>query len=623
MDDVNALIAGGSTTPARPIEDTFARLQQIRDQRQTMQQQHALGAQQLQSGALDIQDRQRQMAQTQAVNQAYSNALKLNADGTPDIDTGALTNALATGGHGSAIPGILKGINEYKASSAALSKTQGEVNVLEQDAGGSLGAAVKSANNDPNLFLTLGQHAVAAKHVDAATIGPLLQQVQAAQQQDPSGNAARTLVGQITDHLVAQSPAQQKLANERMTAEGARDRGTAALGELGLRKDEEPNQHALAAATLAQKQRENAGNQVAMALEAEKTQPGTYARVFGGLSPEMQATFANAKTPADARRLAMTPDQVVTTDQAAKSEADAERDRKVTQGQGQQRINQEGQRIAIDVASKDPFGALGINKNPIAGAPAGATGAQYLATLPAGMQTRVQAIAEGRETLTAREKGSPQGQALQTAVETYEPGWSEQRAQLRKAFTVGPDGRNIGNLNTATVHLDQLHEVAKAMNNGTFTPGNAAWNFVAQKLGSAAPTNRAFVMNALAGEAASALKGNATDPEIAHVLSTLQSDQSPQQLEGVTVEGLKTLGAKLNTYDERYHAQSSANDQWSPVLPQAKAVFARYGVNPITRTSQAAAPPTGSFPVTDPRGVVHTFPTQAAADSFKQAAGIR
>jgi hypothetical protein len=589
---IEDLIAQGIRPPQ--VEDpttTYGKLLAIQNQRQQQQ----LGAQQLQSGSLELQDKQRQMAQTQAVNNAYRSALTIKPDGTPDIDTGQLSNALATGGHGSAIPGIIKGINDYKKSSADLSEAQGKVAVLEQDAGGSLAATVKAGNNDPNLFLTLAQHAVDSKHVDAATVAPLIQQVQTAQQQDPTGNAARALVGQISDRLLAGSPAQQKLANERMTAQGSLERGDAAKGELGLRQDAAPTANALAAETLAKTQRENAGNQIAMALEAEPTQPGTYQRVFRGLSPAMQATFANAKTPADARRLAMTPDQVVTTDQAAQREADAEKDRKVTQGFERQKIGIAQGTQEIERAKADPFGALGLNQHPIAGGPQGAnmSGAPYLATLPPPMQTRVQAIAEGRETLSAREKGSPQGQTLQTAVEQYDPGWSEQRAQLRKAFTTGPDGRNIGNLNTAPVHLAALAEAGKAMQNGSFVPGNQLYNTISTMFGGTAPTDFNGMKTVVAGEMAAAMKGNATDPEIASFNKSVQDASSPGQLAGVIGNAfLPALAAKLNTYDERYHQQSSPTDQWSPVLPSARAVFQRYGINPLTRTAPnpAAAP---------------------------------
>jgi len=207
----------------------------------------------------------------------------------------------------------------------------------------------------------------------------------------------------------------------------------------------------------------------------------------------------------------------------------------------------------------------------------------------------VKAVAEGRQ-------DPPKGMALKSPywakvmqqVYQYDPDWSEQRAQIRKAFTTGPDGRNIGALNTATAHLDQLVEASKALNNGTWQPGNKVYNYFAGQFGSAKITNREFVMNALAGETASALKGNATDPEIAHVMKTLSADFSPDQAEGIGETGLHVLGAKLNTYHERYQQQIPGDKVWSPVLPTAQKVFNKYGISvgDADAGGSAAAAPT-------------------------------
>jgi hypothetical protein len=71
---------------------------------------------------------------------------------------------------------------------------------------------------------------------------------------------------------------------------------------------------------------------------------------------------------------------------------------------------------------------------------------------------------------------------------------------------------------------------------------------------------------------------------------------SPEQIIAYANAQLHTLGAKLNTYDERYHAQSTPGDAWTPVLPSAGGVFQRYGIQSIARLgggvqAGAAAPP--------------------------------
>jgi hypothetical protein len=56
------------------------------------------------------------------------------------------------------------------------------------------------------------------------------------------------------------------------------------------------------------------------------------------------------------------------------------------------------------------------------------------------------------------------------------------------------------------------------------------------------------------------------------------------------------------------------------LAPEAKEVLTRLGNVDV---SKAGTSTTGQITVTDPRGTVHTFSNQAAADSFKKAAGIQ
>jgi hypothetical protein len=283
-----------------------------------------------------------------------------------------------------------------------------------------------------------------------------------------------------------------------------------------------------------------------------------------------------------------------------------------------QRVGLEARRVANDERVLNQFGSTAQ------GGPA-LTGDAYLKTLPPPVAAQVKAIAEGRQTSLPRGK---ELMPLMNAVNQYDPTYTAQRAKIRGAFMTGPDGRNIGALNTAVVHLDQMHEAAKAMKNGNWQPGNALYNYIAEKFGAEAPTNYAFVMNALSGEAATALKGNATDPEIAHMISTFKPNMGPDQAEGVALAGLHVFAAKFNTYDERYHALMP-DDPWSPVLPSAKKVFDRYKINPLDRTSSGGghaaggAAAGGGVVVVDPNGGKHTFPNQAAADKFKSLAGIK
>jgi hypothetical protein len=243
------------------------------------------------------------------------------------------------------------------------------------------------------------------------------------------------------------------------------------------------------------------------------------------------------------------------------------------------------------------------------GAPApNLTGEDYLGTLPPATSAQVKAIAEGRDNMPPASSRSLSAIALRNAVYKYDPTFNEQRAQIRKAFTTGPDGTNIGNLNTGAVHAEQFLDAATALKNSNFQPGNAAYNALRTMFGSSTPTNLEAIKNVWAGEMANALKGNATDPEIASIKAGIDKAGSPDQFAGVVQEDLKALGSKLQTYHQRAQAQGVGN--WSPVLPSALRVFQKHGLDPT------AAPGGGSG-----GGLPQGGGKAATADVIKQYLG--
>ncbi len=205
------------------------------------------------------------------------------------------------------------------------------------------------------------------------------------------------------------------------------------------------------------------------------------------------------------------------------------------------------------------------------------TGDDFLKTLPSGTAAQIRAIAEGKDEMPSASSRSQAAQSIRDAVFQYDPTFSKQRAQVRKAFTTGPDAKNIGALNTAIVHLGRLGDAAEALNNGTFTPANEVFNYIKDKFGSEATTNFSLLKDAVAGEVAGALKGNATDIEIEKIGKSIRAANSPAQMKGVVQEGLSVLKDKANTYDERFHREN-ADDPWSPILPAAKDILNRNGI---------------------------------------------
>lgn len=587
MSDVNDLIAQGIRPPQ--VEDpltAYGKLQQIQANRQ-----------QQQMGALEIQEKQRALAQSQAVNDAYRGALTVNPDGTPNIDAGKLSSALSAGGHGSAIPTILKGIQDYKKSSADLSEAQGKVAVLEKDAGGSLAAAVQAANNDPNTFLLMTQHAVEAKHVDAATVGPMQQQVQTAMAQDPSGNAARAMVKQITDQLLAGSPEQQKNISARISAQGTLNSGNARITEAGIAADKAPGLEAATAAETAAKtaelektQTQNAANQLAMAAEAEKTQPGTLDRVRFGLAqsnPPLAAKFQNAVTPADFRRIGMSPAEATTADQAAANAAQTARHNRVDEGQGAGRLAVEQGRLAMEQQQ------LGVSQG---GQPSAAAQMAYDGRMDPG-------------TLRAMIRKNPglinQINAINPNGPKFDEAMIDKRYNTLKEFTDSSNAKAGGQviaLNTLVHHADLYLQTADALNNGTFVPGNQVYNAVASAFGSAPPTSANLVARFFASETGKVATGGVpAEGEVNGILKNLNSSNSPDQIKAAGQTLLQIAAGRAVPLMEKAH-DANLDGVVNVMGKDAKQILANRGFDPNTMQSRAVQPPPG-------RGAAPPFPS--------------
>jgi hypothetical protein len=216
-----------------------------------------------------------------------------------------------------------------------------------------------------------------------------------------------------------------------------------------------------------------------------------------------------------------------------------------------------------------------------------ATGEEFLKTLDPGIQKVVVGTVSGALALPPANSRAPGAQELRRAVLQYDPNFNEQRAQIRKAFTTGKEGQNIGAINTAVVHLGRLADTADALKNGSFTPGNEMYQYFKDKFGSATTTNFGLLKDAVAGEMAAALKGTATDIEIANMKQSIRASNSPEQMQGVVKEGMGILSDKAKTYDDRYHRDNPDDTSWSPILPTARESLTRFGV-PYTGSARGA-----------------------------------
>ena len=197
---------GGYAPPSaaaqvRPPEDPLSQVGKI------VQLKSMLLGQQAQQ--VETQQRMQALTQTQAMNDAFKNAL------TPDPATPGkmvfnrdqITQNLAQNGQGSLIPGVTQKFNELDKTAADLQDAKDKHASAQQDYFGSLAAEIKGANYNPQVVGTALAHAAANGY------GPQAIQIQQQIAQNPDA------LKQWVDQAIAGSPKQQELANQALASQ--------------------------------------------------------------------------------------------------------------------------------------------------------------------------------------------------------------------------------------------------------------------------------------------------------------------------------------------------------------------------------------------------------------------
>jgi hypothetical protein len=452
------------------IKDPLQAAGQVLQMKNLMQQQ--------QLGGLELQQKQLELDRTKSINDAYRSSLIPGADGTVDVDAGKLSQALATAGHGSAIPSILEGITKMQKSRADLTETLGKVAAAQQDFAGSIGSAVQAAKNDPNLFLVLADHAAKTKSVDAQLVNSFTGPVRQALEQDPTGETARPIVAQIAAHLVASSPGQQKLITEGKTADARMM--TAKTGEQRLTA-EMPGIKS---------------NNLIKGLEATaQTVPNNQAdwdTWRGSLDPGIAAKVSPMFSPAEAdrvRSMAISPYQAKELEGQAAGRTETGRHNKVEEGQGAARVGIARQEQVLRQKNFDAtYGALvGPDGKPLEPEAAKAVAM----TDPLAV-----AIANYQKAPPPAGSRGP-GASIMRKVLTINPDFDEktwqQQRDLTKEFTTGGVSKQLDKMNTALGHLGVLDQAAEALNNSNLP----LLNSLANKIGAATGSDKATVFKTI------------------------------------------------------------------------------------------------------------------------------
>lgn len=220
----------------RPVESDplkyatqYANLAALAQMRQYRQQEMANQQQEMLLRQTEVQQKQDQIAQLHAINQAYTGAFKPDQNGVPQLDRGALTDALTKSGHGNAIPGILEAWEKYDQTHAELQTKHAELAKQQTDHAGTIGQLLKTSNYDPHLALTLIQDGAHKGTIDDTQGQQMVNEITSRLAQDPTGESARAWLQPITEQMIQNSPTQQalaKTAQELKTSQAAEKEAT-------------------------------------------------------------------------------------------------------------------------------------------------------------------------------------------------------------------------------------------------------------------------------------------------------------------------------------------------------------------------------------------------------------
>ena len=188
--------------PDNPV-DTYARVLQIKQMQQEAPLRQQAMQQQVALGQADLQQKQYALGAQQALSRSYQNAIKPDSSGIPQIDSNELSKSLANSGYGAEIPGVLEGINKFNKSMVDLQDSQNKLKTQSLDLIGGAASAIQASKYNPQLAHTI---------LDAFPDSPQIQRLRQTVDNNPEA------FKQLIDSSVAQSPEQQKLANERAVA---------------------------------------------------------------------------------------------------------------------------------------------------------------------------------------------------------------------------------------------------------------------------------------------------------------------------------------------------------------------------------------------------------------------
>lgn len=206
------------------------------------------------------------------------------------------------------------------------------------------------------------------------------------------------------------------------------------------------------------------------------------------------------------------------------------------------------------------------------------SGAEYMATLPAGLQGTIKSIGEGRAAPPPAGSRSPAAQtilgALNRAFPDYDATKYPSYLKARTAFTSGPEGKGINAINTVETHLSRMYDHATAAGTSGGITGKIT-GFFGDKDVRALDIDRTAVSTELSKAYAA---GQISEGEVRDWEAKLDFTK-PGMTTGKLITNLKEIDGLLEGKQKAYETQ------WSTASPSASIV----SPVPIISSDAAAA----------------------------------
>lgn len=203
-----------------------------------------------------------------------------------------------------------------------------------------------------------------------------------------------------------------------------------------------------------------------------------------------------------------------------------------------------------------------------------ATGGPQGASTPQ-QQATAQAILDGRMSPPGSfALKTPYWQAVMGEVFRQDPQWNEQRAQLRKDFTVGKHSTEINAINTAMGHVGVLGDAIDALNNGNIKVLNGLANQLGVQVGKDNVTTFNTIVHRVGPEIAKAyISAGGTAGERGADEKDFDPSLGPKQLKSNVSMTAKLLRSKISSLENQWNQNRSEGmpsfeDRF--IMPEAK-----------------------------------------------------